>query len=68
MDTRESAKRYFEIWATGIKKFPDTTSIHGFRFVADSKRHWFERQVIQTMILIHTSIQVNYDALKEIRL
>ncbi|XP_075978138.1 sodium channel protein Nach-like [Anticarsia gemmatalis] len=43
MDYKESWKRYFEIWWNGIKSLPQTTSIHGFRFIADTERHWVER-------------------------
>ncbi|XP_013186814.1 pickpocket protein 19 [Amyelois transitella] len=43
MTSYESPKRYFDIWWAGIKRLPETTSIHGFRFIADSKRHWTER-------------------------
>ncbi|KOB70022.1 Uncharacterized protein OBRU01_11299 [Operophtera brumata] len=41
--TKESMSKYFEIWWNGIKRLPEATSIHGFRFIADSKRHWAER-------------------------
>ncbi|KAJ2949042.1 hypothetical protein O0L34_g5984 [Tuta absoluta] len=40
---KEGVKRYVEIWWNSIQTFPETTSIHGFRFIADSKRHWIER-------------------------
>ncbi|XP_052753344.1 sodium channel protein Nach-like [Galleria mellonella] len=43
MDDDKTLKKYFEIWWNGIKSLPETTSIHGFRFIADSKRHWLER-------------------------
>ncbi|KAG6443740.1 hypothetical protein O3G_MSEX003027 [Manduca sexta] len=38
-----SRKKYLEIWWDGIKSLPQTTSIHGFRFIADSNKHWLER-------------------------
>ncbi|CAG9786712.1 unnamed protein product [Diatraea saccharalis] len=38
-----SYKESFRIWLDGIKSLPATTSIHGFRFIADTKRHWSER-------------------------
>lgn len=41
--SNETLKNYFDIWWRGIKSIPDTTSIHGFRFIADSQRHWTER-------------------------
>ncbi|XP_013145066.1 PREDICTED: sodium channel protein Nach [Papilio polytes] len=40
---RETCKSYFEIWWNGIKSLPETTSIHGFRFIGDNNRHWTER-------------------------
>ncbi|XP_053609848.1 pickpocket protein 19-like [Plodia interpunctella] len=43
MGSKEAPKKYFDIWWAGIKRLPETTSIHGFRFIADSKRHWTER-------------------------
>ncbi|KAL0883196.1 hypothetical protein ABMA27_016633 [Loxostege sticticalis] len=43
MSSKESFKKSVEIWWKGIKSLPETTSIHGFRFIADTKRHWTER-------------------------
>ncbi|KAM3965119.1 sodium channel protein Nach [Aphomia sociella] len=43
MGSNETLKRYFDIWWNGIKSLPETTSIHGFRYIADSNRHWLER-------------------------
>ncbi|XP_028042914.1 sodium channel protein Nach-like [Bombyx mandarina] len=43
MSANEYRKRYFDIWWNGIKSLPHTTSIHGFKFIADTKRHWVER-------------------------
>ncbi|KAL4713973.1 hypothetical protein ACJJTC_005604 [Scirpophaga incertulas] len=43
MTSQETYKRSFVIWWNGIKSLPETTSIHGFRFIADRKRHWTER-------------------------
>lgn len=40
---KEPRNKYFEIWWNGIKRLPEATSIHGFRFIADLKRHWTER-------------------------
>ncbi|XP_045448255.1 sodium channel protein Nach-like [Melitaea cinxia] len=39
----DRVKRYLQIWWEGIKSLPQTTSIHGFRYIGDFKRHWIER-------------------------
>ncbi|CAK1548750.1 unnamed protein product [Leptosia nina] len=39
----EKARTNFVIWWEGIKSLPETTSIHGFKFIADSKRSLLER-------------------------
>ncbi|KAJ0176653.1 hypothetical protein K1T71_007832 [Dendrolimus kikuchii] len=43
MISKEQVKSHLKIWWSGIKSLPETTSIHGFRFIADSKKHWLER-------------------------
>lgn len=43
VEYKEPWKRYLEIWWNGIKSLPQTTSIHGFKFIADTDRHWVER-------------------------
>ncbi|XP_068633535.1 pickpocket protein 28-like [Battus philenor] len=39
----EAGRNYLEVWWNGIKSLPETTSIHGFRFIGDRERHWSER-------------------------
>lgn len=56
--TNESYKDCMQVWWNGIKSLPETTSIHGFRFIGDRNRHWTERYVMVSFRTLLTAAKL----------